>query len=135
VVAHAHGRKTEDDERALRRGYRIAIAALQTKHVLNRDSSMLTCAAHDLLRHGRRARRIMTDRAGAREGAALLAQQGIGPGCFSRSRSAAAKGCPDWGCWCGAGRPGSIRMTGSSGWATLERIPPSAGVPPARERL
>lgn len=94
MVAHAHGRKTEADERALRRGYRIAIAALQAKHILKKDSSMLAWAAHDLLRHGRRALGIMADRAGAFEGAALLAQQITGTARFLQIALSRGKGPP-----------------------------------------
>jgi GT2 family glycosyltransferase len=51
VVAHAHGRKTEAEEDRLRRDYRIAIAALQTKHVLKGDRAMWAWARRDLARN------------------------------------------------------------------------------------
>jgi GT2 family glycosyltransferase len=51
VVAHAHGRKTAAAEERLRRGYRIAIGALQTKYLLRGDRGMRAWMAHDLGRH------------------------------------------------------------------------------------
>lgn len=51
VVAHAHGRKSIDAEQRLRRRYRIAIGALQTKHALRGDRDMRAWLARDLRRH------------------------------------------------------------------------------------
>lgn len=51
VVAHAHGRKTVDAEERLRRRYRIAIGALQTKYVLRGDRDMQAWMARDLRGH------------------------------------------------------------------------------------
>jgi GT2 family glycosyltransferase len=55
VVAHAHGRQSEAAEDRLRRRYRIAIGALQTKWLLRGDRGMRAWMAYDLARHLRAA--------------------------------------------------------------------------------
>ena len=51
VVAHAHGRKTARAEARLRRRYRIALGALQTKYALRGDRDMRAWLVRDLRRH------------------------------------------------------------------------------------
>jgi GT2 family glycosyltransferase len=51
VVAHAHGRKTESAEVALRRLYRIGLGALQSKYILRADRAMWAWAKRELGAH------------------------------------------------------------------------------------